>query len=186
VVPAAPSTVPVPHDPVVFHIGLGAGASYGITPDWDLAPEALFGLRWRSLMVDLAIRYHLPSSTTRAGVGTVTATVPLGSLMPCVRPRAGPVALLVCASVAIGAIEGTSSGVTRPMRQSAVYALAGARIGVEIPLGRHGWWLRPFVDGLAVVTPTSLEITGTATDGVVWTSPPVAVTAGLMGGYDFP
>jgi hypothetical protein len=80
---------------------------------------------------------------------------------------------LGCALVGVGELSGQGQGVSAPRSDGSLYADAGARIGLEFPIAGI-MSLRLRADGLAPLTHTRLVLNGVE----VWSTPPIAVTAG--------
>jgi hypothetical protein len=82
-------------------------------------------------------------------------------------------------------MEASAIGISDPRPANSFFAVGGVRVGIEIPLAHHVS-VRLAVDGLAVLTPTSIELTSSSqTNQVIWTSPPLAFLAGTAVAYDF-
>jgi hypothetical protein len=87
----------------------------------------------------------------------------LATLAPCFHKSI----FLGCALVSLGALEGEGD-VAHPHRATTVYANAGARAGVEVPIVKP-LSVRLAGDVDATLTRTTLHLDGRA----AWTTPPV-------------
>ncbi len=107
----------------------------------------------------------------------MSASLLVISLAPCFHAGVA----MGCAIVGVGQLSGQGEGVSSPRSDGSLYANAGARLGLEFPL-ISSMALRVRVDGLVPLTHTRLELSGSE----VWSTPPVAVTAGAGVMFHFP
>jgi hypothetical protein len=105
------------------------------------------------------------------GGGAVSAHVAAGALVPC--RHFGPVA--VCGLVLVGGLRGSSRDLVDARGDVTPYAAAGARLAVELALGRS-WAVRLQGDLLGTITPTTLTVGSED----VWKTPPVSGVFGLV------
>lgn len=78
--------------------------------------------------------------------------------------------MLLCGSLSVGGLRGAALDIDRPDQQTTLFATAGARVGVQVPLGR-GVRLIPWAGLDATLTRTRLNFRGAG----VWET-------GLLGG----
>jgi len=91
--------------------------------------------------------------------------------VPCIRPGA----LLGCAVLSAGALNGTGEGVALSSPRTTFYAAAGARGGAEwAPWDSLAFG--GYVEVLATLTRTDLRLNG----AIVWTTPPFSGGLGLQ------
>ncbi|HMI87100.1 MAG TPA: hypothetical protein VK550_23555 [Polyangiaceae bacterium] len=125
-------------------LGLSAGFRSGI---WSLAGEA---------------RSELPGST-EAGAGRVRTSLWAGGIAPCI--HFDP--LLVCATTWVGSLRAQGVGFVTSYIHHALYAAAGLRLGMEIPLFAR-LSFRPELDVLTTLFPVDLKVDGESH----WAAPP--------------
>ena len=166
--PEAPPAAPaMPHDPTIFIVGLGPSLAVGALPDPSFGVRALAGIAHGMLEVDLEGRFDPPVGLRTAG-GTIDASLVLGTVAPCLRYGLG----IACAQVSFGALRGTGLGFDHSREDNTLYIAAGARAGIEIPLGEV-FALRVVGEGQIPLRPTRLEADGAP----VWTTPAFAFSA---------
>jgi hypothetical protein len=171
------SETPSPnHDPVRLHTGLGPTVSFGAAPSTNLGIAVQAGARWRAISLGIEGRADFPVSRAAVGGGDVSASLLVGSVLPCAHRGI----FLTCLMMTFGAMRASGEGVTNPLRDTKFYAAAGGRVGVEIPawgavaVGLHGDLVAPLT-----------EITLRLNDRDVWTTPNVSAVlgAGLAGTF---
>jgi hypothetical protein len=168
---SAPSAPPEEADPLRFRATAGALVSLGATPTANVGLTASAGARLRIASLALEGRADFPvASSAVTGGGAISASLLVASLVPCVHLGLAQACLLGT----VGALRGEGEGVSDPRRDTRLYAAAGGRIGVEVPLGRLVA-LRAHADLLAPVT----QVTYQVNDRDVWTTPPVSAALGL-------
>ncbi len=103
----------------------------------------------------------------------MSASLLLATLAPCFHLRIA----MGCGLVGLGRLGGTGAGVNTPESASSLYADAGVRVGVEIPIAGP-FAARAYGDVLFPLVTTHLTLRGAD----VWTTPPVsgAIGAGLL------
>jgi hypothetical protein len=164
-VPAAP-----PHEPFFFRLGAGVEGALGAAPGASLGFVARAGVGQRTWSVDLEGRADLPSKTTRADGTGVRASLLLAEVVPCL--HAG--VFVACPIVAVGALNGEGINVGTPQRAATVYASAGLRAGLEVPIVSK--LAATFhTDLVAPITRTTLSDRGVE----VWTTPALYAGTGL-------
>lgn len=158
---------------------LGGGVAVGSTPAVTPTLAAQFGARFGRFALSLEGRVDLPSSTSQQGLGTVSASLALATLLPCYRQPIGRgPAVLACAAIAVGGLAGSATGVENPTAATTLFAAAGARGAFELPLvGPLS--ARVHAELLATITRTTLDITQLGSPVQVWTTAPVSFDAGL-------
>ena len=159
-----------------YALSFGGGTSFGVAPSTAVGASLGLELRRGRWSIEVEARADLPASTHVEG-GTVGAWQASGALLPC-----GRVAVFfACAVGVLGRFEGTGSDVSRPSHASAIHALAGARLGAELPLADR-FWIRVHADGLANLNRPTLRL-----DGVDrWTAPLLGASVGVALAYHFP
>lgn len=168
----APVATPAAESPtaIAWEFGAGGGVAIGIAPTGVSGAVLLHasGAIGRGSL-GLELRLDLPS-TRPAGTGSVTSTLVLGTLLPCV----GIDRFQVCAQVSAGALGASSSGLVGATSLSAPMVLVGGRVSAAFHLLR---WLTvtPWVDVLGALTRVALVVDGAP----VWVTPPASGLAGL-------
>ena len=132
---------------------------------------------WRVAMWSLALegRGELPASTPAAG-GELRTWLFAGGVAACA--HIDPVFL--CGTAWLGSMQGEGVRFPNSRFDSALYAAAGGRAGLELPLAGQ-FTFRPQLELLTTLNRAALQI-----DGVTqWTAPPWAVLlgAGLVGRF---
>lgn len=158
-------------DPVHLRAGFGPVVSFGAAPSTNLGIRAQIGARWRAVSlgiegraISLGIegRADFPVSQAAVDGGRVSASLLVGSFVPCVHNGV----ILGCLLGTFGAMRASGESVTSPLHEDKFYAAAGGRVGVEIPIGSflaiqlHG-------DIRAPLTQITLRLN----DRDVWTTP---------------
>ncbi len=156
-------------DPVHLRAGLGPVVSFGAAPSTNLGIRAQIGARWRAVSLGIEGRADFPVSQAAVDGGRVSASLLVGSFVPCVHRGV----ILGCLLGTFGAMRASGESVTSPLHEDKFYAAAGGRVGVEIPIGSflatqlHG-------DVLAPLTQITLRLN----DRDVWTTPVVSGSLG--------
>lgn len=150
---------------VAFRVAVLGGVAFAAAP--AVAPTAAvsLGLRAGAFTGDLEARADLPTSMEVAPDTSVTTSLLLLHLVPCVHFRFA----VGCAVAGAGALRGAVR--TPDDAQSLVtpFVVAGARLGVEIPI--YGpITLRGEGEVLATVTRVELRVNGR----LAWSTPPAS------------
>lgn len=146
-------------------------ASARAEPSPALGYALAIGLRRHSLSLAVEGRADIPAGTDAVDGRSVRSNVVVGSLVPCIRPGA----LLGCAVLSAGALNGTGEGVALSSPRTTFYAAAGARGGAEwAPWDSLAFG--GYVEVLATLTRTDLRLNG----AIVWTTPPFSGGLGLQ------
>ena len=149
---------------VGLHVALGATpGAVGAGTDLQVA------VRRSSGSLALAGRIDPMIGSDGGGDGRVRATLVVAGLVPCFHHHW----LAGCALGYAGVLRGTGSDVSVARQASTFYAALGARLALAIPLGGI-FALDVHLDGLGVLTRTTLEIGGVA----IWTTPPLSAVLG--------
>jgi hypothetical protein len=182
--PVAPPRPPPPPPPPVeetrlgFRGGVGAVLPVGIVPAPRGGVRLLLALDGGAWTLGAEGSFLFPSRS-EASVGSVTAWVANGALVPCARPTFGPVVSLdFCAVAAVGVIRSDAEGVTRSEPSSDVFATVGPRVGVSL----FPWEHVGFEATADVAFPLSrihLYIDDRGVPREVWSSAPVGFAGGL-------
>jgi hypothetical protein len=159
-----------PRLPLDWRIGAGGAGYVGALPAPGAGVDFLVGIASPHAGLDLEGVVVLPSVANTASGAGVRASLTLGTLSPCLRERW----LRVCALASLGVLRGEGVAVEPSHQAAAFYAAAGARVGVEAPLGSR-LALDTHLDGLIPVTQTTLGL-GTAN---VWTTPSLSGSLGI-------
>jgi hypothetical protein len=147
IVPAPASTVdrrqaePPPKDRPLVRVGLAGAMEAGIAPAITAGFLAQVGLRWRYVSVAAEGRVDLPTSSSPQAMEQATAQMMLGagSVVTCghlplpLQPSGWNVA--GCSLLTLGAIYGQREGAGMPKSGSVLYAGAGGRLYLEVPVG---------------------------------------------------
>ena len=170
VVPALPTPSPPAPPPLGprFVVGAGVLGAAGTAP--AIAPGAVLrvGAEWERFSLALEGRADL-STTLRDARGSVSASVLLAAVVPCLRVWH----IDGCAVISAGALQVSSAFGGLTLRQSTPLLLVGVRVQAVLELSEL-ISVRPFVDAQAVLTRTSL-LSGSE---VVWVTPPIAGALG--------
>jgi hypothetical protein len=166
-------------DPLLIVVGLGAVVGFGIAPRTATGMSADVGIHWSldaapidGFSISLGVRWDPPAADyvpESRPEGLLSSTRLLGTVAPCAHWWK----LFGCAvgelgQLKIAAIHGIITGPDR-----IVYATAGLRLGIEVPLVPH-FGLRGFGDVTA--TPTPLIVN--SVHGTLWETPIVAGSVG--------
>ncbi len=171
--PVVTSVAPPAPPPPSWALGFLAGATVGT----GTLPAPTFG---PSVAVEVALarfafgvegRFDFPRTAEEDGSPrSVRAYAGRVSPLACLRMRP----LLLCAVPTFGVVHGDGQGVEFPASATTVWVAAGLRVGGDFFLTQR-IWLRPTLEGQAVMTPTELRLN----DREIWSSPPIAVSLGL-------
>jgi hypothetical protein len=174
IVPAPTPTVdrrqaePPPKDRPLVRVGLAGAMEAGIAPAITAGFLAQVGVRWRYVSVAAEGRVDVPTSSSEQVMEQATARLMLGagSVVTCghlplpIQPRGWNVA--GCALLTLGAIYGQSEGASIPKSGSVLYAGAGGRLGLEVPVG-GSVALRVFGDMTGTIPNITVLLPGNAT-----------------------
>lgn len=179
--PPPPPPAPPPPPPAERawnpSLGIGGGASVGMSPDVAPTLSLLAALRYRFVSAETGFLAQLPvpSGTSQGGkVETRLLVVPVSMCGHAWRAS-------LCALSLLGDAHGESSGITSPRSQSLFFAAVGPRLGLTV-LEASGVFVRLNADVLFPVTPFSLSINGQS----VWASNAVMGLFSAHVGYPFP
>jgi hypothetical protein len=164
-----PHPPPEPGTPLRWRVAGGGLVAIGTAP----APAAgiWVGAAVRSGDLSIGLEGRADAfASKRVDAGSVSASLLLASILPCWHPGF----VLACGVGSIGALQGSGEQVDEPRKETTLFAAAGARLGVELPLGSV-LALTGHVDVRANLTRTSLRLD----DRDVWTTPPVGGDLGL-------
>lgn len=176
--PASPEVAraPAPAESLTTWLTVSALGGVGFAPSPNAGLELGGSLAGRQLSLGVEGRVDLPAHKgLRAG--EASAYLLVGSVVPCVHVDRAT----VCALATAGVRRVAGHGLLDQRSASLLYLGLGGRVGLTLPLGErlalglHG-------DITAPLTRTRLEVS----DGVVWTSPPVAVALGIGLAMRFP
>ncbi len=166
--PSTPAAPPPAQSRVRFRVGAGALVGTGFAPGINLGFVLFGGVQSDRWSLDLEGRVDLPAHATYA-VGVVSSQLQVVSLVPCLHAGVA----FGCLVGGAGAIGTAGSEVNNPRHVTSFYALAGARLGIEVPLAGP-FAVRAALDALASLTPTTIAVGNVDT----WTTPPAGLAAG--------
>jgi len=147
----------------------------GAEPAVALGGRVLFGVRREAFSVGIDVRIDAPASQS-VGPGSIRASLVAGSVVPCYHYRV----FAGCAVLGAGALHSEGQGFTEARTATTAVFLAGARLGVEIPLygvlffHLHG-------DLLVPLSRTTVQVN----QSEVWRSPPLSGVIGIGLGVNF-
>jgi hypothetical protein len=159
--------------PTRFEVRPGATvvAAFGTAPGPTLGFALSADLRRGIWSIQLEGRIDSPASTDGAeGVGRVRTSLWTVALGPCL--HFDP--LFVCATAWIGSLRAEGVDLAAPRTDSTLYAAAGARIGLEVPLNDR-FVFRPELDLQTTLLPVELQVDGAA----AWEAPRFAALLGF-------
>jgi hypothetical protein len=173
--PSAPPPAPAPPGiPLHPRFGVGAMLSWGISPAipaYGATVDA--GVRRGLWSLDLEGAGNWSKTATDGSIG-VRSSLVLASLAPCVHLGIA----MGCALGGMGSLA--ASGVTSsPQSAHALFADAGVRLGVEVPLGRR-FFAQVHADGLATFTHVTYRLDGQT----AWNTPPFSASLGVEAGFE--
>jgi hypothetical protein len=148
-----------------WFVGADLLGSQGTAPSISAGATAFVEARENALSAALEVRFDAPASAT---VDRLQASSWLyaAQLAPCF--HLGPLSMCAIGSIGQFVIHGV--GVPSPSSATALFAAAGARVGVEWPLS-SGVLLRAHADGFADLSPPTYRLDATY---VAWTAPTIA------------
>ncbi len=157
-------------EPVHLLFGGGVTGGVGLSPSVSFGVRAFAGIELSRFSLRVEGRTDLPTRSDSLADGTgASSSVLLGALVPCL---ASGIARL-CLVGAAGAIRAESTNLTPKEHDSSWFAAAGARAGVEIPLGRSVSGAA-HLEGLIPLRSVTIRTRGID----VWTTPSVAASLG--------
>jgi hypothetical protein len=167
-----PVAAPAPPPPS-WSLGFLAGATVGTgtLPAPTFGPSVAAEVALLRFAFGVEGRFDFPRTAEEDGSSrSVRAYAVRVSPLACLRIRP----LLLCAVPSFGAVHGEGQGVEFPGSATTAWVAAGLRVGGDFFLTQR-IWLRPTLEGQAVMTPTELRLN----DREIWSSPPIAVSLGL-------
>jgi hypothetical protein len=151
--------------------GAYASGNIGFAPSASLGVALTAGARFGHWRIGVEGRADLPASSAPLRDGTVvSASLLLVSLVPC---YARSIARL-CLVATLGSMRAETVDAGPVSRDSSLFGLAGARGGVEVPLGRTVS-LTAHVEGLVPLRRLTIRARGNE----AWTAPLAASSLGL-------
>jgi hypothetical protein len=173
---AVEASAPLPAPRLWSFRALVAGAlAYGAAPGATVGGLAGIGARYGPVSLDVEGRIDAPSreSLPSPQRGTVTAAFAGATLAPCAHFGIA----LACPVFTVGELRGEGSDIEKPRRDHSLFATAGLRGGVEIPVA-HRFRVRVHGEAAYVLTPTTLRLDG----GAAWESGTTAfaLAAGMV------
>jgi hypothetical protein len=150
----APS--PPPDLQLHAYVGGGVLGVLGAEPSASAGGTLFVGAAWRFLSLDVEVRGDLPATVAGAGsTSRVQSYLLAVSIVPC----AHLTPVFACPVLSAGRLDATSIGTTVPREDSDTWLGAGARAGVELPLGPQ-WTLRAYAEVLGTLRRDTLLIDG--------------------------
>ncbi len=164
--PLAPEkTVPV-SEPADWIASVAMVGGVGLTPGIAIGAEGTVGLRFRYLSVSAGFRGVTNVGASRADSGDrLDANLLAGEVIPCAHVGIAS----ACGLSQLGTFQGRAPDVISPSQRSSLFVALGARIGMEIPLGRT-FSLGAGLEALVPLTRTTLVVNQVE----VWKTPQVA------------
>jgi hypothetical protein len=151
-------------------LGIGSQAAVGIAPSSLLDGRIFFGLRRSRLSFELGGEASYPETFRRWGGSGFRELLIAGSLALCHHEGFAAGCLLGKA----GELRLAGEGLDVHLSPAAFVAQAGVRLGASVELSKS-WLAAIHVDGLVLITPCTVEISGTR----IWQMPRLAAFAGL-------
>jgi hypothetical protein len=160
-----------PPTPFQFRPGATVVVAFGTAPAPTMGFALSADLRRGIWSIHLEGRIDPPASTDGTeGVGRVRTSLWTVALGPCL--HFDP--LFVCATAWIGSLRAEGVALAAPRTDSTLYAAAGTRVGLELPLNDR-FAFRPELDLQTTLLPVELQVDGVA----AWQAPRFAVLLGV-------
>lgn len=169
--PEALPPPPPPSPPWKLRVGLSASSCVGCAPSASFGGGIVLGTAKGALGIDLGLRATLPVTETAAAGRSLRTSLVTGELFP--HGRVGPLRLGVLGTL------GSLRGETETETQSSLFAGAGARAGLEFPLGARAF-VGGAIDATVVLAQVRLRVEGRE----LWSTPAVAAAVSLGGGFE--
>jgi hypothetical protein len=171
-----------PGEAVAFEAGAQLLAVRAPVPGIGPGLALTFGVAWRRLSLDVEGRFDVPVSASDVDASHRTlqaqSGIAAGQLVPCVHIAFA----FGCAIVAAGGLWASGQEVTTSRTQSAFWAAAGGRLGVQTtPFGEHVV-LRVFVEAVGAFPSEPVTIDGNQ----VYKVPALDGALGLGAAWRFP
>jgi hypothetical protein len=172
---APPASAPAPA--LRPFVGIGVLGTTGSEPNATLGMSVFGGARWRWMSATLDARADLPGTTQGPNGGTVEAQLLVGSIVPCAHLSV----FASCILVSAGILHASGANVSAPDSRDLFYLGLGARLGLEVPVGRS-LVVPIFAEARAPLTRPTLHIA----DGEAWRAPALTAAAELGLKWHFP
>ncbi|HEY8942978.1 MAG TPA: hypothetical protein VIM73_01900 [Polyangiaceae bacterium] len=174
-----PARVPQPAaadqdvDSWTLRAGVGGHLSFGAEPSITPGASAMVGARLGKFSIAIEGRYDAPADAALPSGGQLEIRMLGLELVPCAHKPP----FMACAVGLIGSMRAESLGVPDGDSDTQVFAAAGVRAGLELPLGA-GIALRAYGDALGSARPLSARRNGAS----VWDTPllTAAVSVGAL------
>ena len=177
-VPVPPREKPVGSDlPWQLRAGGGAVVAVGAAPSVDAGLVIYAGVRRGMLSVALEGRADFPVSAQAVDGGSVSASLAMASLVPCIHRAI----LRGCAVAGVGVLRGAGAGVTNPQEDTKPYVAMGGRLGIEAKV-TGPLFFDAHADALLAATRITLRLDGRD----VWTTPTIGGVFGAGLSATFP
>ncbi|MES1175585.1 MAG: hypothetical protein ABUL62_14790 [Myxococcales bacterium] len=161
----------------IFALGAGASVGFGMASTPVVLGRSFAKLAWQHLSLQLGPELSTQATTRRADGAGFTQQILLLSAAGCwlVSP------VNACLVFNAGQVRMEGQDIDRPGSARLPIVEAGARVGIEQPIGSRVF-VNAHLDGLAVLARRTATL-----DGVpVWSTPPFAAALGLDVGLRFP
>jgi len=167
---SAPAVSSAPPRPLWPFAAVGGLAALGAAPELTFGLSTTFGLRAERYSFAIEGRVDAEAGKRGPNGGDVRSSIIAGSIVPCLHHEV----LMACGIAAYGSLRGIGGGIAGARDDRTPWFALGARIGLEGTIvGPVA--LRAHVDGLALLTRTTLRVQGAD----AWTTPPFSVLLGL-------
>ena len=175
--PAPPPVLPTVVEPPPLRpssrprirVGLGTGIYFGVAPAPAVGFSMQLGVRWPVFSLSLEGRGDLPATSEALGL---TTSMFAGTLLPCGHFFKIAVA---CGLLTLGSRRASLLG--ESSHESALYAGAGGRLGIEVPFASDRLVARLSGDLVGTVQPSVVRVGVARAER--WTTPAVSGGPGL-------
>ena len=160
----SPSRAPSParEDSFTIEPGVSVTTSTGTAPSLAIGAAVSLGIRFLDASLFVDGRRDLPATSEATGGGRLQTSLWVVSVAPCLNRDV----FFVCAVGSLGSLRAEGIELAAPKSDSALYAAAGGRLGLEARLFR-AIYFRPQLDLLATLARAELQLDGTTR----WTAP---------------
>ncbi len=157
-------------------VSAGPAVTIATAPAPTVAASIAGSLRWRSFALRFDGRADLPASAEIAAGGRVSTNTAVAALSSCLRGAL----VFACGGFGVGVVFSETVGIARPAKDSAPFASAIGRVGLNITMGSRVY-LEPSLE--AGLSPARHRV---VVDGATaYEMAPVGVTAHLHLGTIF-
>jgi hypothetical protein len=139
-----------------FEAWVAPTVSSGVAPKASVGGVVAVGGRYRFLSLDVEARADAPATGGTTQAGAVTTTIDAGAVAGCLH---APAPLFLCATGLLGTFFAEGHDVAAPKSVQAPYRAVGGRIGLEVPIVWHLYFLAQ-ADALANLTRHTVQVSG--------------------------